>query len=138
MTLGRQRINLDDQRFVGGVGWRQNEQTYDAGRVRVTFAEHAVLDYSYLWNINRIFGPEGGAQASDWNCECHVLNLSTEPWRKAQLAVFAYQLDLEEAATLASRTLGARLSGTYQLGCETNLELPAVLCSAIGRGRQSG
>jgi hypothetical protein len=27
LTVGRQRINLDDQRFVGSVGWRQNEQT---------------------------------------------------------------------------------------------------------------
>ena len=30
ITLGRQRILLDDQRFVGNVGWRQNEQTFDA------------------------------------------------------------------------------------------------------------
>ena len=29
----RQRIALDDQRFVGNVGWRQNEQTLDALRV---------------------------------------------------------------------------------------------------------
>ncbi|MEO7187124.1 MAG: hypothetical protein ABIW58_01810, partial [Sphingomicrobium sp.] len=27
-TVGRQRINLEDQRFVGSVGWRQNEQTF--------------------------------------------------------------------------------------------------------------
>ena len=27
ITLGRQRIMLDDHRFVGNVGWRQNEQT---------------------------------------------------------------------------------------------------------------
>ena len=33
LTLGRQRIALDDQRFVGPVGWRQNEQTFDAFRV---------------------------------------------------------------------------------------------------------
>jgi hypothetical protein len=33
VTLGRQRINLDDQRFVGSVAWRQNEQTFDAVRV---------------------------------------------------------------------------------------------------------
>jgi len=32
LTVGRQRINLDDQRFVGSVGWRQNEQTFDAVR----------------------------------------------------------------------------------------------------------
>ena len=31
--LGRQRITYDDQRFVGNVGWRQNEQTYDALRI---------------------------------------------------------------------------------------------------------
>jgi len=29
LVAGRQRINLDNQRFVGGVAWRQNEQTYD-------------------------------------------------------------------------------------------------------------
>ena len=28
--LGRQRITLDNQRFVGNVGWRQLEQTFDA------------------------------------------------------------------------------------------------------------
>ena len=27
---GRQVINLDNQRFVGNVAWRQNDQTYDA------------------------------------------------------------------------------------------------------------
>jgi len=32
VTLGRQRIVLDNARFVGNVGWRQNEQTFDAVR----------------------------------------------------------------------------------------------------------
>ncbi|MFY8196146.1 MAG: alginate export family protein, partial [Novosphingobium sp.] len=36
LTVGRQRINLDDQRFVGSVGWRQNEQTFDAVRAEAT------------------------------------------------------------------------------------------------------
>src|SRR5574340_371966 len=27
---GRQRIKLDNDRFIGNVGWRQNEQTFDA------------------------------------------------------------------------------------------------------------
>ncbi len=31
-TLGRQRIIFDDARFVGNVGFRQNEQTFDAVR----------------------------------------------------------------------------------------------------------
>ncbi len=29
-TVGRQRILLDNQRWVGAVGWRQHEQTFDA------------------------------------------------------------------------------------------------------------
>src|SRR3546814_5738839 len=36
VTVGRQRINLDDQRFVGSVGWRHDEQTFDAARLDST------------------------------------------------------------------------------------------------------
>src|SRR5512146_1584165 len=35
LTAGRQRIVLDDQRFVGNVGWRQNEQTFDGLRAQL-------------------------------------------------------------------------------------------------------
>jgi hypothetical protein len=33
VRLGRQRIKLDNDRFVGNVGWHQNEQTYDGGSI---------------------------------------------------------------------------------------------------------
>ncbi len=112
ISLGRQCINLDDQRFVGGVGWRQNEQTYDAARVDVRLPGEIGVDYSFLWNINRIFGPQGGAQAPDWGCNCHVLNVSGQPWSGARLALFVYALDLDDAPALASRTTGIRLSGS--------------------------
>ena len=39
ITAGRQRIALDDQRFVGNVGWRQNEQTFDALRAQLAAAK---------------------------------------------------------------------------------------------------
>src|SRR2546430_5929357 len=32
VTAGRQRINIEDQRFVGAVGWRQDEQSFDPAR----------------------------------------------------------------------------------------------------------
>ena len=44
VTLGRQRIVLDDHRFVGNVGWRQNEQTFDAIRVVNKSVPHLTLD----------------------------------------------------------------------------------------------
>ena len=46
LTAGRQRILHDDQRFVGGVGWRQNEQTYDALRVTAKPVDNLAIDYS--------------------------------------------------------------------------------------------
>ena len=61
VTAGRQRINLGTQRFVGGVAFRQNEQTYDALRVQMSRGD-AMLDYSYVNNINRIFGPGDSLQ----------------------------------------------------------------------------
>ena len=62
LTLGRQRINLDDQRFVGASAWRQNEQTFDAFRVVNKSIENLVLDATYLNQVNRVFGersPQG-------------------------------------------------------------------------------
>jgi hypothetical protein len=41
---GRQVINLDNQRFVGNVAWRQNDQTYDA----VTLKLGALTLFDYL------------------------------------------------------------------------------------------
>lgn len=44
-TLGRQRINLDDQRFIGGSAWRQDEQTFDAARIDTRFGK---CDATYI------------------------------------------------------------------------------------------
>ena len=54
-TAGRQRIILDNARFVGNVGWRQTEQVYDALRVEYAKAGFKA-DVSYLWDIHGIVG----------------------------------------------------------------------------------
>lgn len=122
VSIGRQRIGLDDQRIIGRVAWRQNEQTYDAFSSTLSLPGNARLLYGYLWNINRIFGPEGGAQASDWNCQCHLLNLATRPWRDLGLVLFAYSLDIEDAPAQASRTLGLRIAGTQAFDNDIKLD----------------
>ena len=35
-VLGRQRIILDNWRFIGNVGWRQNEQPFDSITLQIT------------------------------------------------------------------------------------------------------
>lgn len=96
VTLGRQRINHGSQRFMGGVAYRNNEQTYDGLRLQ-TAAGALNLDYAYIHNINRIFGPDDGAQPGDWYGNSHALRASIEAAPGHTLAGYAYLWDLENA-----------------------------------------
>jgi hypothetical protein len=55
-TAGRQVINIDDQRFVGAVAWRQNEQTFDAVRVEARQVGPFFADVAYAWSDRTIYG----------------------------------------------------------------------------------
>ncbi len=59
LTFGRQRINIDDQRFVGSVNWRDNEQTFDALRIETTPIKNLKADITYAITDNTIFGIDG-------------------------------------------------------------------------------
>ncbi len=51
---GRQRIIFDDARFVGNVGWRQNEQTFDAALGQTSFGlEDFTVQYISVWDVRR-------------------------------------------------------------------------------------
>ncbi len=52
---GRQGINLDNQRFIGTVNWRQMPQTYDAATVINNSVENLSLFVAYVWKVNTIF-----------------------------------------------------------------------------------
>ncbi len=58
VQIGRQLINLDDQRFVGTVGFRQTEQSYDSGAIDTHFLPDTDIYYAYVWQVNRIWGPK--------------------------------------------------------------------------------
>ena len=67
---GRQRLIYDNARFIGNVGWRQNEQTFDAVSASYSY-EGMKLSYAYLYEINRIL-----ADKSDWDSDSHLINLT--------------------------------------------------------------
>lgn len=52
-TYGRQRIILDNARFVGNVGWRQDEQTFDASRLDYDREAFALMA-AYITKVNGI------------------------------------------------------------------------------------
>ena len=97
--VGQQQINLDNQRFVGDVGWRQNMQTYDAVSARSEPVDHLDLYYAYLWDVHRVFGDVSGLPAAnkDFDSWSHLINISWSGWKYGRFAGYAYLLDLHNA-----------------------------------------
>lgn len=112
-TAGRQRILHNNQRFVGGVGWRQNEQTYDGYRFQVNPAKGLSVDYSYVYNVNRIFGPDGGAKPADLHGQFHLLNTGYKINKDHKVNAYAYLLDFDTLASASTDTYGVSYNGKF-------------------------
>jgi hypothetical protein len=105
LTLGRQRILLDDQRFVGNVGWRQDEQTFDAARIDAAWGKLKGT-YVYVAHVNRILG-----EMRDWNSDSHLLNATWSVAEPLKLQGFVYALDFDNSPANSNITVGAKASG---------------------------
>lgn len=109
IKVGRQKINIDNQRFIGTVGWRQNDQTFDSVALTNASINNLDLMYSYVGNVNRIFGDDH--TLGDLDTKTHIANVSYKfsDWAKA--TVYGYWMDIERAAALSNKTYGLRLTG---------------------------
>lgn len=113
LRFGRQRILLDNQRFVGGVGWRQNEQTYDGVSLRYSGLSNAKIFYSFVGNVNRIFGDT--VNAGDHNVDAHLLNARIGLNDNWSITPYFYYIDNEDALANSTSTVGVRLVGKTAL-----------------------
>lgn len=119
LTGGRQKIVLDDERFVGNVAFRDNAQTFDAARAELTPLKNLKLDLAYVWSVRTIWGIDGrGARQQAISGDNVLANLSyASPI--GTVTAFAYLIDQDEAAVqgfrMSSQTYGARLAGSQAL-----------------------
>src|ERR1700741_1675749 len=97
ITLGRQRILLDDQRFIGNSGWRQNEQTFDALRIVNRSVKNLVLDATWLDRVNRVNGPD--SPQGVYKGDSVLLNAGFQT-KIGKISAFSYLLDFENLATV--------------------------------------
>ena len=111
--LGRQRITLDNHRFIGNVVWRQNEQTYDGFSIKNSSIKDVELFYAYLSNVNRIFGDDH--PAGDFNSDSHIMHASYSglPWGK--LTAYAYLLEFDNSQVNSCNTFGGSFVGSQKL-----------------------
>lgn len=137
ITVGRQHINLADQRFVGAVGWRQNDQTYDAVVLENKSIDNLTITYAFIDQVNRIFGEDTPARALDyWNSSSHLVHLEFTGIENHTLRAFAYLLDFKMSSPAnSSDTYGLELAGKRELASGNTLTylLTAAIQQDAGR-----
>lgn len=109
LSAGRQLVNQLNQRFLGGVGWRQNEQTLDGYRLQQTFSDTISVELGHYYNVNRVFGPKGSG--ADQRGSFNTALLQWQLTSAHQLATFSYDFDFDNWALRSSRTLGIEYKG---------------------------
>ncbi|MEO1323401.1 MAG: alginate export family protein [Pseudomonadota bacterium] len=116
ITLGRQNLRIDDQRFLGMAPFRQNTRSYDAIRFSTRTRDSHTLQAGYIVKVNRPLGNRtsiGEFESDSWFA---TANLQTPIGR---VGVFHYALDLETGLdanrnrSLSSQTSGVRFDGRY-------------------------
>ena len=111
VKLGRQRILVDNQRWVGNVGFRQNEQTFDALALEYKPGTGVTLRYSWLDRVHRISGDEAlNRLARERDLDTHLFNAA---WKHGaqQLVGYAYLHRDQDVATASTSTYGLRWNG---------------------------
>ena len=103
--VGRQVLTLDNHRYVGHVGWRQDRQTFDAATVTYAALENVKMSYSYINKRNRIFSNE-----KDFDSKDHLLNISYKA-SYGKLTAYSYLLEVDEGTANSLDTFGVSFNG---------------------------
>ena len=111
VTIGRQAITLGNARFIGNVGWRQIQQTFNA----VDFVNKTIADtkikIGYIWGVNRVFGER--ASNGRFASNSYFFNAIYKGLKIGTLSGYTYLLDLRNSPANSSNTFGGRLTGQY-------------------------
>ncbi len=117
--IGRKTVNLDNQRFIGSVGWKQNFQTFDLAAVAYGTGSFNILA-AYVYGVNAIgdmgydYGrsPEpkyaGGITSGRTNSA--LVNASYKVMDPLKISAYAYLLGS------ASDTYGLAATGKIAAG----------------------
>jgi hypothetical protein len=125
-TIGRQRILIGNQRFVGNAGWRQHEQTFDSLSAVNNSIKDLTFTYAYLYRINRIFGPDvpvpsgtvpaAATQANYFKSNSHVMDAVYGGIAGLKLEGYVLLLDLSAPSYAA---LPAQQTAVWKLSTAT-------------------
>ena len=124
LRAGRQEINLDDERFVGAVGFRQTPQSFDAVSAQDEALPDLTLYGAYIWRIKNILNENVPSRTF-----LSEMSWTPSPLLHAQAFGYGYGNQAHSAIPGAaacflagnaqvcnSATLGVRVQGAIPLG----------------------
>ena len=123
-TAGRQRLMLDNQRWVGNVGWRQNEQTFDAVDLQLLPAKGWTLRYVWLDKVHRVSGDDAiDPLARERDLSTHLVNV-TRAGAHHTLGGYAYLHQDRDVPNASTATYGLRWTTRHDMtGAKLGLTL---------------
>ncbi len=124
ITVGRQRFNLNNHRFIGAVDFRQNQQTFDAARLSSTIVDNLSVDYLYINRVHRIFGDDH--PLGEFDSDSHVISAAYKAGKLGTLKGYGVLLDFVEAPGLSSATWGVRYENTITIDQESNIKFGVI------------
>ncbi len=105
---GRQRIKFDDDRFIGNVGWRQLETTFDSVLVTNKSLPNTTINAGYIGNVQTFL-------STTENIDAPIVNVNYKLGDYGNLIGYGYWLDYTDPSVAirnkSSQTFGVRLNG---------------------------
>ncbi|MEL6557073.1 MAG: alginate export family protein [Bacteroidota bacterium] len=90
--VGRQAAIVEDERFIGRVSARQDDQTFDAIYGKLLNDDKGVsFEYAYMYQVNRLI-----AEVGDWRSDSHAFMLGFYKNPMARVGIFSHLLDFQD------------------------------------------
>lgn len=115
LILGRQKIHLDNGRFVSSIDFRQTPQTFDAFIIENKYFVGLQLFYGYIARMNTIWQNNESALFGERSHNTHLLNGSYEFYPFGVFTGYLYYIQDKALRTISNKTYGFRYEGDIDL-----------------------
>jgi len=105
LHAGRSQVNLDNQRFIGTVGWRQNERSYDTVYAADNSIKNLSLLAAYVYGFQGVAGTD---VSTTHDTKTVLLNAAYTVMPELKVTAYDY---MESVAGYGNDTYGLALTG---------------------------
>ena len=119
MQYGRMVVELGNERFVGDVGFRQNQQTYDGFMVDAAPADGHRVRYLYMTRAHRFLGDDH--PVGEFDMRGHLLHYEHARLNADKLTAYGYFIEMRNRGLTgrSHKVFGIRYDGSVDVGRTT-------------------